>query len=188
MLDVFYQGWTGILRVVAVSVIAYAGLIFFLRITGKRSLAKLNAFDFVVTVALGSILATIVLSKDVALVEGVTAFAILLGLQFIVGWSSVRSQTVRGLVKAEPALLVYRGELLDAALKAQRVAQAEVYQVMRTQGFASVEDIEAVVLETDGSFSVIPKSSGKGTSSLTSIPGIEEGGRIEDMKAAENRA
>ncbi len=36
MLDVFYQGWTGILRVVAVTVIAYAGLIFFLRITGKR--------------------------------------------------------------------------------------------------------------------------------------------------------
>lgn len=187
MMEVFYQGGSGIWRVVLVAVFAYAGLILFIRISGKRSLAKLNAFDFIVTVALGSTLATILLNNDIALVEGMTAFAMLLGLQFVVAWSSVRSARVRRMVKSEPALLVYQGKVLEAALKKQRVARPEVYQVMRSQGFASVEDVEAVVLETDGTLSVMPKPSGEGASSLASIPGIEKGGTIENMKAAEDR-
>ena len=69
----------------------------------------MNAFDLVVTVALGSILATMLLSKDVALAEGIVAFAVLIGLQFLIAWLSVRSRTISGLVKAEPRLLVFQG-------------------------------------------------------------------------------
>ena len=63
-----------------------SSLYLILRISGKRTLAKMNAFDFVVTVALGSTLATVFLSKDIALAEGLFAFALLAGLQRIVAW------------------------------------------------------------------------------------------------------
>lgn len=86
----FFDSWQGLGRVVVVGILAYAALVFFLRVSGKRTLTKMNAFDLVVTVALGSTLATVLLSKDVALAEGLIAFAVLIALQFAVTWLSVR--------------------------------------------------------------------------------------------------
>ena len=69
----------------------------------------MNAFDLVVTVALGSTLATVLRTKSVALAEGLTAFVLLIFLQFVLTWLSVRSRAVSRLVKSEPTLLVYQG-------------------------------------------------------------------------------
>jgi uncharacterized membrane protein YcaP (DUF421 family) len=153
----FFQGWSGLMRVLVVSVLAYVTLVAMLRVSGKRTLSKLNAFDLVVTVALGSTLATVLLSKDVALAEGVVAFALLIGLQYAVAWTSVRSKTVERLVKSQPALLYFRGRFLEAALRAERMTEDEVRAAARAHGHASLETVVAVVLETDGSVSVLPR-------------------------------
>lgn len=87
----FFDDLHGLLRVAVVSPLAYAAMVFVLRIAGKRSLAKLNAFDLIVTVALGSTLATVLLSEDVALAEGVLAFAALATLQWLVSRLSIVS-------------------------------------------------------------------------------------------------
>ncbi len=96
--EALFKDWAGLGRTLFVGALAYVALVALLRISGKRTLSKMNAFDFVVTVALGSTLATIMLSKDVALAEGVAAFATLIGLQFAISWLSVRSSTVSDLV------------------------------------------------------------------------------------------
>jgi len=80
----FFQGWTGLWRVLVVGTLAYIALVLLLRISGKRTLAKFNAFDFVVTVALGSTLATILLNNSIALAEGILALALLIGLQYVI--------------------------------------------------------------------------------------------------------
>jgi len=80
MEKIFFNSWFDLLRVLIVAVLAYASLVGFLRVSGKRTLSKMNAFDLVVTVALGSTLATILLSKDVALAEGLLALAVLIGV------------------------------------------------------------------------------------------------------------
>lgn len=170
----FFDDWTGIWRTLAVGALAYAALIALVRISGKRTLAKLNAFDLVVTVALGSTLATILLSEDVALAEGVAAFGLLIGLQLALTWLSVRTKLVPALVKSTPTLLVFRGEQLDDAIRAQRVSEEEVLQAVRQQGFASVADVHAVVLETDGSFSVIGSASKDGDSALRNVAGWKD--------------
>jgi len=79
----FFDSWHDLGRVALVGMCAYVALVLMLRLSGNRTLSKLNAFDFVVTVALGSTLATVLLSKDVSLAEGVLAFAVLIGLQFL---------------------------------------------------------------------------------------------------------
>ena len=152
----FFESFAGLLRVVIISVAAYAALIAVLRISGKRTLSKMNAFDFVVTVALGSTFATVILSKDVALAEGVTAFAMLALLQFITSWLSVRSEMFEEMVKSEPTLLVHNGNYLDKAIRRQRISKTEILQALRKHG-VSWENTHAVVLETDGSLSVMPK-------------------------------
>lgn len=150
-----FDSWTGLLRVLLVGTAAYAALLLMLRFSGKRTLSKLNAFDFVVTVALGSTLATVLLSKDVSLSEGVAALALLVGLQFIATFIAVRSERFQNVLKAEPTLLLRRGEFLQDAMLRQRVTREEILAAMRSSGVSSPSDVDAVVLETDGSISVI---------------------------------
>lgn len=165
----FFEGWQGLLRVVIAGLLAYVGLIVFLRFFGKRSLSKWNAFDFVVTVALGSILGTVVVSKQLPLAEGVFAFFWLLALQYMVTWLSIRSSFFENMVKSEPTLLFYRGEFIKKAMREQRVPKEEILSAIRSSGTGLLEKVEAVVLETNGNFSVIEKSDEEGDSALSNI-------------------
>ena len=97
-----FDSWAELGRVPLVGTLAYVALVAILRISGKRTLTKLNVFDLVVTVALGSTLATVLLSKSVALAEGVLAMVLLVFLQFLITWLSVRSPGFRDLVKSGP--------------------------------------------------------------------------------------
>lgn len=167
----FFNGWGNLLRVIVVGMLAYAALVFFLRISGNRTLSKMNAFDLIVTVALGSTLATVLLSKDVALAEGAVAMALLISLQFIITWFSVRTAWVRRLVTGEPLMLLYRGEFITTAMQKARVTQDEVQSAIRGSGIADVTAVEAVVLETDGSMSVIKPHAESSHSSLEGVRG-----------------
>ena len=158
----FFDNWYGLLRVVVVGPLAYLALVLLLRASGKRTLSKMNAFDFIVTVALGSTLASIILTESVALVEGIVGLALLIGLQFVITWLSVRSGTVARLVKDEPTLLYHQGKFLDGQLKRTRVTRSEVQAAVREQGKMSMDAVAAVVLETDGTFSVMSMSGGAG--------------------------
>lgn len=165
----FFNDWFGLWRVLIVGTLAYVALVLVLRVSGKRTLSKMNAFDFVVTVALGSTLATVLLSKDVALVEGVVAFAVLIYLQYGITWLSVRSRWVRDLVKAEPALLYFEGRFLSETMHRERVTEEEVRSSVRSQGMSEMEDVLAVVLETDGSMTVLKNQD---RSALTAMKGV----------------
>lgn len=169
-----FSGWDSLLRIVVVGVLAYITLIVFLRISGKRTLSKMNAFDLVVTVALGSTLATVLLAKDVALADGALGFALLIGLQYAVSWSSVRARWVRRVATGEPRLLLYRGSFLPAALLRSRVTEDEVRAAVRSVGLVSLDQVQAVVLETDGSFSVVRPGEGGNPSSLDGVAGVPE--------------
>ncbi|QCF24781.1 DUF421 domain-containing protein [Hydrocarboniclastica marina] len=166
---IFFDNWQVLLRTGIIGVLAYVTLVLLLRISGRRTLSKMNAFDLVVTVALGSTLATVILNKNVTLAQGTLAFALLIGMQYAVTWSSVRAGWVRRIVTGEPALLLYRGNLLTKALVAARVTQGEVKAAVRSAGLVDLEAVEAVVLETDGSFSVIKKEPGAEHSSLSDV-------------------
>ncbi|WP_407529608.1 DUF421 domain-containing protein [Methylobacterium oryzisoli] len=165
----FFDTWFGLLRVVVVGTLAYLALILFLRISGKRTLTKLNAFDLVVTVALGSTLSSIILTKSVALLEGVLALATLIALQYLITWSSLRSPLIRGLIKAEPTLLALKGGLIESAMRRQRVTRDDVLSALRSEGLGDLSQAAAVVLETDGSISVI-KSLSDRADGLAGVP------------------
>ncbi|MGA9466634.1 MAG: YetF domain-containing protein [Exiguobacterium marinum] len=146
-----------IIRIILTGVGAYISIILMLRISGKRTLAKMNAFDFIVTVALGSILATTLTSQQTSLTAGLTAFGTLVALQYILAKLSKRYSTVNKMIKSEPTLLFYRGDYLHEYLKRERILEMEVVQAIRASG-TPFDQVEAVVLETDGTFSVLKDS------------------------------
>ena len=102
----FFESWASLLRVLLSGVLSYCALVVLLRLSGKRTLSKMNAFDLVITVALGSTLATILLDNSIPIVNGVSAFGLLILLQYGITWASVRSDRIRSLVKSEPTALV----------------------------------------------------------------------------------
>lgn len=165
----FFDGTMAMLRVLAVSILSYGALVALLRISGKRSLAKLNAFDLVVTIALGSTLATIILSKDVALAEGLLALAMLLFLQWGVARLSMVSSMFQKLARSQPRLLLEDGRYRDDAMREERITRPELESVLRQQGHGELSGIAAVILETDGSLSVIPGSRAADMSLLASV-------------------
>ena len=153
--DMLVGSASALLRTLVVGVLAYVALVLLLRASGKRTLSKFNAFDFIVTIALGSTLASVLTSQQVSLLQGVTALAVLLGLQFAITWLSVRVARVREIVKGEPTLLAHRGEALAGALRRERVTMEELHAAVRESGAGSLEDVEAAVLETDGTITVV---------------------------------
>jgi uncharacterized membrane protein YcaP (DUF421 family) len=150
----WFDTWTDLGRVLIVGPLAYAALVAVLRISGARSLSKLNAFDLVVTVALGSTLATVLLNGSVSLAEGVLGLVVLVLLQYLVSRLSLRWRGVERLVKSEPVLL-YRHGLLRGPMRRARVTEAELQQAARSAGRKSLEEVAAIVLETDGTLSVL---------------------------------
>lgn len=166
-----FDTWYDLARVVAVSVLSYGSLVVILRLSGNRSLAKLNIFDFVVTIALGSTLATVLLSSDVSFTEGALAFAMLAGLQWVVSWLSVRAKWFGDLIRSEPRLVMRDGEFLDQAMRQERLTRSDIESAIRKKGHGGIEDIAAVVLETDGELSVITRSAEGRRSALRSVKG-----------------
>ena len=157
------------IETIVTGIIAYIAIIIMLRISGKRTLAKWNSFDFVVTIALGSVFASILLSTDDTFGKGILGFALLILFQFIITWISVRSSIIQKLIKSEPALLLYRGKMQHDVMKKERIAEGEILAALRTSGVSAIEDADAVVLETDGSFSVLKNIDDSSASALKDI-------------------
>ncbi len=168
----WFDTWSDVLRVLLVGPASYFTVVLVLRASGKRTLAKLNAFDLVVTVALGSTLATIFLSKDVSWAEGAVALVVLALLQMAVAVLSSRLPVARSALTAGPTLLLRDGVMLDDALRAARLTEAEVCQAVRGSGFGGLGSVAAVVLESDGSLSVISSDQMGDERALDGVPGF----------------
>lgn len=166
----FFDEWWTLLRIVVGGTLAYVFLIIFLRLSGKRTLSKWNAFDFIVTIAFGSVLATVITSKSIALIEGLLALILLIFLQFVITSLSVRVKWFRKLIKSDPTFLYNEGQFLESAMTDTRVVKGEILAAVRSSNISAMEDVKAVILETDGSFSVIEK---KENSTYSALEGVQ---------------
>jgi uncharacterized membrane protein YcaP (DUF421 family) len=151
----WFTGWEPIGRAVLFSAITYAVLIASIRLLGYRTISKMNPGDFVVTVAIGSVTASLILHGDISLAQGLTALLTLLVLQFVTEWATSRSQPLRELADGRPILLVHKGQMLHDNMRRQHIHEEDIFAAAREKGIGRLADLHAVVLEVDGEFSVI---------------------------------
>lgn len=166
---IFFDSWESLVRTFTISIFAYIGLVLMLRTVGNKTLTQLNAFDFLVNVAIGSTLATVILNKNVALVDGLLAFGMLILLQTAISYLSKHSEKFSQLVKTEPVLLFYNGSFVKESMQKHYVLKSELFQVIRSEGFGSFDEVSAIVLETNGKFSVIQKRQSGGATALDNL-------------------
>lgn len=166
--------WDQLLRIVTIGLPVYLALILMLRLVGTRSLSKNNAFDSVVTFALGSALATAIMTPELPGAVALGSLLLLVGLQFVISWVAVRVGFVEQLTKSTPQLLLHEGSYLEERLKACRMSPGAVRAAIRTRGIARIEDVYAVVLETDGSLSVLTHDADAKPTALRGVDGVPD--------------
>lgn len=137
------------------ALISYCVIFLVIRLSGKRTLSKMNAFDFIITVTMGAVFGSTLLNYQTKLVQGIYVIALLLLFQFTTSLLSSHFSLMESFLRAQPSLLYYKGMYKDRNLKKERISRAEVVQMVREHGIGKMEDVEAVVLEPNGSLSVI---------------------------------
>lgn len=169
MEKLFFDDWEGLYHIAICSVFSYLALFLFIRISGKRTLAKLNAFDFVVAVTLGSTLSSMILMK-VTITEGLVALVVIIGLQYLLAFLAKKSNTMENVINSTPTLLYYNGEYIAHAMKKELITEEEILAEIRRFRLERIEDVRAVVMELNGELTVIKKSDeASGGSSLDDL-------------------
>ncbi len=145
-----------IVRGLALSAMAVCWVVIVVRIVGLRAFSKMTAFDFVVTVAIGSLLAGASQATSwSAFGQTTIAIASLLGVQYIVARLRKASEQFENLVQNSPVLLMRDGKIFQDALDATRVAQDDLIAKLREANVLDFSDVRAVILETTGDISVL---------------------------------
>ena len=145
----------GILAVILSATGVYLIVITLTRLSGLRSFSKMSSFDFVMTVAIGSIVASTVLLKDPPLLRAAFALAAVFGLQYGIAWLRERSSDFSGLVDNEPLLLMDGADVLEENLRKARVTKDDLRAKLREANVLDPSEVRAVVLETTGDISVL---------------------------------
>ncbi|HUR00604.1 MAG TPA: YetF domain-containing protein [Gemmatimonadaceae bacterium] len=170
----FFDSWYLIGRTATLSVLGFISLFTMLRISGKRTLSELTVFDFVFVVSLGSVFAATIIEKDVTLIEGMTAQAILISIQVVLAKLAVYSRTAERIINGEPTRLLTNGKYLHKAMRRERITEEEIRAAIRSEGVTRVEDVDAVMLENDGSLTVAWESKTPGKSALVDAENLGE--------------
>lgn len=169
----WFDTWADLVRIILVGAAAYVVLVAVLRLSGKRALSQLNAFDFVVSVAVGSVLATTLLNADVTFSEGIIALGLLIGLQYLVASIATRWPRARNGITSQPTLLLADGQVQHEMLKRQRLTESELRQAVRMSGIGDLSQVKAVILESNGKFSVISANQYGDGSATQDVIGLE---------------
>lgn len=168
--EIFSVGVADAWQITLGAPLVYVAVILLVRLSGKRTTSQMNGFDWVVTVAAGSLMASGILPGGATAAEAVMAIALLVGLQWLVTRAVSRSGAAQSLVKATPRLLLRDGAFLRDAMREERISEAEVRAAVRAAGKTRLEDIEWVILETDASLSVAVKTDA--SSPRTALVGV----------------
>lgn len=152
--------WSDAAMTAASAVGIYAAVILYTRIAGLRSFSKMSSFDFAMTVAIGSIIATTVLTSDPPLLQAAAALAALYLLQLGVARLRVRFDSVGRTVDNQAVLLMQDGRIIEDAMRTAAVTRSDLIAKLREANVLRLDQVRAVVLETTGDISVLHADDG----------------------------
>ncbi|RXZ03479.1 DUF421 domain-containing protein, partial [Klebsiella pneumoniae] len=147
--------WQQVLGISLSALGLYGGLIVFTRLMGLRSFSKLSSYDFAMTVAIGSILASTILSDSPSLAQGLVAVAILFLIQGTISVIRRKSKPLKSLIDNQAINLMAHGEYFCDNLKEANLTKSDVQEVLRKNGLKAKSEVFAVIMETTGDMSVI---------------------------------
>ena len=156
MKELLNTSWHTALIILCSTIGIYIAVILFTRISGKRSFSKMSSFDFAMTVAVGSIVASTILSSSVKMIEGIIGLAIVYILQIGIALAR-RNKSFQSIVDNSPLLLMDGNKIISANLLKARVTEGDLRSKLREANVTELSQIKAVIFETTGDISVLHK-------------------------------
>jgi uncharacterized membrane protein YcaP (DUF421 family) len=138
-------------------VIVYAALVLGLRVFGKRELAQLNPFDFVVLLSLANTVQNAIIGNDLSVTGGLIGAFTLLSVNYLVIRFLFGHRRLDQIVEGSPTVLIEDGRVVPEALAKELITEPELMTVLHRQGFARLEEVERCELEPGGTFAVTPR-------------------------------
>jgi uncharacterized membrane protein YcaP (DUF421 family) len=139
------------------ALILFFAVYFLLRVVGRRELAQMEPFDFILLIVLGDAIQQGLTQDDYSVTGALIVITSIAAIQVVVGFFAFRFKRVRSFLDGEPIVLVEDGRILEKNLRRVRISADELAEEARQQQVASIDDIEWGILETSGKVSVIPK-------------------------------
>ena len=141
----------GVLSAIAI----YLAVIVYTRLAGIRSFAKISGFDFAMTIAVGSVMASTALSADVPLPVG----AVVLGVLFLIQWGLAKLRVIfppfSKLLDNEPILVMREGKIIDENLRNSGLTRDDLASKLREANVLRLDHVRAVTVETTGDVTVL---------------------------------
>ena len=181
MTDWFTASPSSLLGVVLSTLGIYVVLIALIRLVGLRSFSKMSSFDFAMTVAVGSVVASTILSPDPPLARAAVALASLFGVQFVIAILRKRTTWMEHIVDNEPLILMTREGMVRANLAKSRVTESDVWAKLREANVLAVDQVRAVVLETTGDISVLHGEPDGPELEACLLTGVRDAGRVRTV-------
>ena len=154
----FFDNIEKLVRIILTTIMVYILIVLVTKVSGKRSTSQLNNFDWIVTVMIGSLGASTILLENIPLIEGSASIIVLYILQAIVTKYAALSPSFASVILSDPRIVFYQGQYLPEAMRAERLTRQELECAMRADGIHSLEDVEAIVFESDAKLTVIKKN------------------------------
>jgi uncharacterized membrane protein YcaP (DUF421 family) len=128
------------------------------RAVGRRELSSLEPFDLILLVVIGDLVQQGVTQSDYSLTGATIVIVTLAALTVLTAWLSFRFRRLRPVLEGEPVVLVADGQILERALKRERITADELGAEARQQQIGSLRDVRFAVLETSGKISFVQSS------------------------------
>jgi uncharacterized membrane protein YcaP (DUF421 family) len=147
-----------VLQTAVCSVISIAALFILTRLMGKKQMAQLTFFDYVIGISIGSIAAEYAIDRSVSTAEGLVALSVFTGVSLLMAMVSIKSYTGRKLLDGTPLILIENGKIIENELKKARLTVNDLLEECRQKDVFNIAEIEFAILETSGRLSVLLKS------------------------------
>lgn len=175
-MEIFMQYFYELLNILARSIVSLLVLLVIAKLTGPRQIAQLTFYDYIIGISIGSIAATMALDIGIPFYHSLFAMIVYFGLAFLMALASSKSIVARRVFTGVPSILIYKGKILEDNLRKQKYDLNDLLSYCRTRGYFNLDDLDYVIMETNGSLSLMPKA-GKG------VPNGEEMGVTMDPQS-----
>ena len=136
------------------TVFLYILILIILRIMGKREVGELGVIDVVVFIIMAEVAAVALESPDAKLSHSILPMIVLLIIQLVSSYFSLKSKRFRDIVDGEPTLIIRHGQILEQEMRKQRYNLDDLFQQLREQQIGSVHEVSFAYLEPSGNLSV----------------------------------
>lgn len=154
MFNMSVPWWEFVVR----GVVVYSFLLIILRLTGKRQIGQLSAFDLVLLLILSNAVQNSMNAGDNSLIGGLVVAATLVTLNFLVGYISFKSKKIATIIEGRPQILIHNGKLFADVMETAQLSHHELDAALRGAGCLNVDAVHVAILENNGDISVVPKA------------------------------